>query len=128
MPYFIPLGANMKTYSMIDTRHGLNEPIELKLERYAENGNMALEADCISEYQGYRIREPWARFSVNLSHKLPDDLIAIKDWSENEGVAAMLAEEGLIEPFPAHSTQVGYVTAHIYRITDKFRTTFGIGD
>lgn len=109
----------MKGYRMKDTRHGLDEEINLFRDVYHEPQNHALQAVCLDG-------TPWATFSVNPPHKMAENLIAIKDWSENEGVAELLIQEGLIEPEPVHWIPSGYVVIEIYRITDKFRQVFEV--
>lgn len=62
---------------------------------------------------------PWATATVNLPHEdLPDGLVAIKDWSENEGMADLLSRNGLIAPQPSCTIPTGHVEAPVYALTD----------
>lgn len=59
--------------------------------------------------------EPVTRATVNIpEHHLNEDEVAIKDWSENEGMVEALVEAGVIHP-PHRHIQSGYVQVPIAR-------------
>ena len=92
-----------------DNRFGNLRMVALSLGRY-ENGNLAL--------QGFLTDgEPWAKYSVNMGTPLPDDQIAIKDWSENEGVEDVLIYANIIEAEPICLLHNGFIEAPVYRLT-----------
>jgi hypothetical protein len=92
-----------------DTRFGLNETVRVQFERYP-NGQLALllvTAD----------REPWLTATSTISSAVPTGCIAVKDWSENEGVPAILLQSGVIEGDPVARVSSGFVAIPIYRLT-----------
>lgn len=59
--------------------------------------------------------EPFMTASVNLGVGLPDGCIAIKDWSENEGIFDALVNAGIIED-AGYSLPSGFVEAKIAKL------------
>jgi hypothetical protein len=57
--------------------------------------------------------------TVNLGHKMKDETIIIKDYSENEGVAQCFIDMGFIEPKPVKSYMSGFVTLYEYKLKDE---------
>jgi hypothetical protein len=80
----------------------------LEASRYAETGNVALLL--LVEKTG----APYATASVNPEASLPDDRVAIKDYSENKGVAEALVKAGVLGeeddayelPFPVYKLRI----------------------
>ena len=58
---------------------------------------------------------PVAVATVNLPElALAADEVAIKDYSENEGILALLIAAGVVSP-PQYQVRSGYVTLHVCR-------------
>lgn len=51
-------------------------------------------------------------------HKLPPNYVAIKDYSENQGVLKQLVKEGVID-WPAYESPSGYVNIPICKLKMK---------
>lgn len=87
----------MKTFTL-NTPYGSYQckPVLLK---YADNDRPALRLVDAED------NSPIAQASVNFPEvNIPDGYIAIKNWSENEGVLESLMEAGIVsEPFSYHS-------------------------
>ena len=62
---------------------------------------------------------PICRCTVNISRPIPDDRIAIKDWSENEGMDVTLKEMNIIQGDPVDCELSGFVTIDIYMLGEK---------
>lgn len=103
-----------------DPRYGNKHPITLHLTRYASNGNIALQS-IVHDPKGFS--EPWCSYSVNTDVKLPDNMVAIKDWSENEGCIEILLREGVIEANENGEAfgliPCGLAIAEIYKLTPR---------
>jgi hypothetical protein len=95
---------------IIDNRFGADTVVSPWFERY-QNGQLALEL--VEADTG----EDWCMASVALPAGLPDDLIAIKNWSENEGMSGILERAGLIEGQPVQNVRSGFVQVPVYRLT-----------
>jgi hypothetical protein len=94
---------------VIDTRFGLNEAVRVQFARY-RNGQIALS---LVTQDG----EPWLDATCSLPSPVPAHCVAIKNWSENDGVPAMLLAAGVIEGAPVAHTASGFVAVPIYRLT-----------
>ncbi|OJG93018.1 hypothetical protein RV15_GL002152 [Enterococcus silesiacus] len=57
--------------------------------------------------------------SVNTGDKLDSSEVAIKTWSENEGIAVALVNAGVILPELQYIIPTGYVAAEVYKLTDE---------
>ena len=102
-----------------DTRFDMNETVRVQFERYP-NGQLALllvTAD----------REPWLTATSAISTPIPIGCIAVKDWSENEGVPAILLQAGVIEGDPVAQVSSGFVAIPIYRLTAAAALAAGVG-
>ena len=65
---------------------------------------------------------PFLRVTVNLPGVgVPKDCIAIKSWSENEGIVQNLIQWGVIEPLPTMEVKTGHVVAPVHRLTEEFQ-------
>lgn len=80
-------------------------------DRYQTNGNLALSVT--SETEG-----PITTCTVNTDVTLPEDCIAVKNYSENEGMDKTLADMGIIGEKIGHIAS-GWVTIPVFRLTDK---------
>lgn len=63
--------------------------------------------------------EPWATASVNPLLELPEGYVAIKNWSENEGIERDLLDAGIVEGQPVKHIPSGFVTIPVYKLTQK---------
>lgn len=62
---------------------------------------------------------PVATATVNVvEEKLPEDLIFIKDYSENTGMVKALTMAGIIIPKEIHTVQSGHVWISAYKLTE----------
>ena len=92
------------------------EEVVLELSRYHSNGNKALQLYSLDG-------EPILTATANPhppGDVVPDHLLPVKDWSENEGVVDGLKKAGIIEGEPELMIPSGFVTIDCYRITAKF--------
>ena len=60
-------------------------------------------------------REPFGMITVNVQQELKPGRVAIKDWSENEGLLDILVEEGIISE-PLAYIPSGFVEIPICRL------------
>jgi hypothetical protein len=84
---------------------------EVVFSYYTDNDNLAI---ALRDEDGF----PFATASVNLID-LPQNQVAIKDWSENEGMVDALIEAGIIEEEPIRFLTSGFVMAPVHVLTDK---------
>lgn len=78
------------------------------------NGNKAIEL--IDPEDGERV----AIATVNMiEEKIDSDVVFIKNYSENEGMAASFINANIIYPEPIHSVKAGFVNILAYRLTGK---------
>ena len=86
------------------------------------NGNLALEIMGAegTEYEG----EPIVRVTVNPGCAVADGHIAIKDYSENEGMVEFCKKIGIIEGNPTQVIPSGYVEITVYKLTDSGKELF----
>ncbi len=82
---------------------------DLSIGRYA-NGRMGF--DLFDAQEG----DPVAKCTINLpDHDLAQDEVAIKNYSENEGMLESLQQAGVVGPV-LRSVQSGFVTIPICRL------------
>jgi len=89
-----------------------------QIGKYA-NGNLAIEI--WSNEEG-----PITKVTVNPDIYIDHDRIAVKDYSENEGMADWLISENLIEEEPIESITSGFVKIPIYELTPHGKEMFGV--
>lgn len=82
-----------------------------QVSRYTENNNLAI---AIYDDEGMI-----ANVTTNPGVGLIDDYIAVKDYSENEGMMSALAELGIIVSEPALSLPSGFVFIPVCALTDE---------
>jgi len=79
------------------------------------NGNLALE---IIGAEGTKWEgEPIARVTVNPDQAVPNDCIAIKDYSENEGMVEFCQNLGIIAE-RVTTISSGWVEIPVYKLSD----------
>ena len=92
-----------------------NEELHLQFGRYKDTNMVALQ---LYDSNGF----PYMTASFN-PVKVPDTdttrLIAIKDWSENEGIEKALLDNNVFEKF-VKSIPTGYVNGSVYIVNKKF--------
>jgi hypothetical protein len=87
------------------------EPVRVEFARYG-NGRVAIKL--FSEED----RAPWITASVNLPDVVMEpDCIAIQNHEGNTGIAALLVENGILEPYVIDIRPSGFVSIPIYRLT-----------
>jgi hypothetical protein len=85
----------------------------LTLGRYPNN---RLALDLVSDDE---LHEPVARCTSNIPDMdLADDEVAIKDYSENEGMFECLYKHHIIQ-LPTREVQSGFVTLPVCKLTDE---------
>ena len=87
----------------------------LEFDQYQNNLSTAISLIGLEgEYAG----EPIATASVNVPNlTLPTDQVAIKDWSENEGVLKALVDAGVVKVL--YQVPTGYAIAHVCQILKR---------
>ena len=96
-----------------------NQELRLSFGRYQDTNMVALQLWTTGEYP-----EPYMTASFN-PVEVPDTdttrLIAIKDWSENEGIEKALLDNNVFEKF-IKTIPTGYVDGSIYIVNKEFLT------
>lgn len=82
----------------------------LEWATYAKPANISLQLWCAAG--------PLATASVNVPQQLPDGVMGVKDWSENEGMLQFLVDNGLVEDTGLTLTS-GFVVIHLVRVIRK---------
>lgn len=98
----------------IETSYATYTDCYFSIEQYRDNGNTAIMI--MSKNEG-----PIMTATVNID-KLPFNCVAIKDYSENCGIAKALVEAKVIEAEPYEYIPSGFVVIPFYRLTDRFAT------
>tara|TARA_R100001198_G_C5140177_1_gene154341 strand:- start:74 stop:388 length:315 start_codon:yes stop_codon:yes gene_type:complete len=92
-----------------------NEELNLQFGRYQDTNMVALQ---LYDSNGF----PYMTASFN-PVEVPDTdttrLIAIKDWSENEGIEKALLDNNVFEKF-VKSIPTGYVNGSVYIVNKEF--------
>jgi len=86
------------------------------------NGNLALEAMGAEGTQ--EEGDPIVRVTVNPGVPVPEDCIAVKNYSENEGMDNLLISLGIIEDTPVARIPSGFVEIPVYRLTESGKELF----
>lgn len=99
------------------TKYGNYENCSFRASRYSDNGNLALIVESPEEGTIMTV-------SVNPGLKLGDDVLAVKNYSENEGIDDTLRELGIIHGEPVSVIPSGWVDIPVYKLTEKGRELF----
>lgn len=103
----------MKELTVVDNRFGRNKTLIAGICFYeGKDMQIAIRLFCEND-------EPHSVATVCLMKKPPKECIWVKGWSENDGMADMLIEAGLIHPEIKDVAQSGFVQVYAYRMTDK---------
>ena len=100
-----------------------NEELHLQFGRYKDTNMVALQ---LYDSNGF----PYMTASFNpvevpdisesaISYKDTNRMIAIKDWSENEGIEKALLDNNVFEKF-VKSIPTGYVNGSVYIVNKEF--------
>ena len=94
-----------------------NTIVELYQAKYCEPNNIALVA-CTND-NGFK--EEFGIVSVNPSEVLKNGHVAIKNWSENEGILNVLIREGVVST-PSHFIKSGFVDIPVCKLLVELPT------
>ena len=83
----------------------------IEFSKYQVNGNTAITL--LTNYG-----QPMAVATINLGTLKPN-LVAIKNYSENEGIEEFLIKNDIIKTEPIHYIDSGYVSIPVYELTEK---------
>lgn len=98
---------------IIDDRFGNKEAVDVVFHRYLGSNNVAIRLVC-------ETGEQWCMASVNVpGNPLSDELVAIKTYSENEGIDAILIRAGIIQSEPLRYLACGHAITPIFRLTSE---------
>ena len=93
------------------TQYGDYENCFFQVGKYT-SGNIAISI--VSENDG-----PITHCTTSSNLKYPDNTIAVKYWSENEGMEEFLIKMGIIESEPCDMDVTLPMTPSIYKLTEK---------
>lgn len=94
---------------LIDNRFGTNQALNVCFATY-RNGQRAIRLETPDG-------EPWTDATRAVGCPLPADCVAIKDYSENEGLLALLVKAGVLEPQQLATIPSGFVELPVHRLT-----------
>ena len=105
----------MKTTGRYQTAWGAQSPdLRVKFSTYHEPAERV--AIVLEELDG---KAQWAVASVNLPDApIGTNQVAIKDYSENEGIADFLVTLGILEPDVDFSVNSGFVSIPVYNLSE----------
>ena len=98
-----------KIMQIIDNRFGFSQTLAVRFATY-RNGQRALRLETLGG-------DPWTDATRAVDTPLPADCVAIKDYSENEGLLALLINAGVVEPTPLTTIPCGFVNLPVHRLT-----------
>lgn len=80
------------------------------------NGNLALQMVAVEggDYEG----EPICTVTVNPGFEIPDSQIAVKNWSENNGIDVFLESLGIVGKRMGEIPS-GFVTIPVFELTES---------
>ncbi len=99
---------NCFTYNCFGTNY---ENCKIATARYNNTQNLAL---LLNDEEGEGI----TTLTTNLK-KLPEGMVCIKNWSENQGVEDFLINAGIVRKYPVCHIQSGFVAAPVYALTEE---------
>ena len=107
----------MSTFTYI-SKYGIYHDCYFR-KGYYENKNLAIEIWNTTE-------GPIIRVTVNPYVKLPDDRIAIKNYSENEGMVDWLVSHDIIEEDAMQIIVSGLVELPVHALTENGKKYLGL--
>ena len=99
------------------TKYATYENCQWNARQYG-NGNLALQ---VVDDEGVI-----CTCTVNPGERVDDGRVAIKDYSENEGMVDTLLEMGIIKGKPLYTIPSGFVQIPVYELTDKGLSLWGL--
>ena len=103
------------SFQFVDQRFSFNQPVTAEFHRYRGSNNIAIQ---LVDEGG----TPWCMASVNVPDEiLGEDVVALKTYSENEGIDSILVSAGVIENPPVRYIGSGFVMIPVYRLTEAAR-------
>ncbi|GIL13717.1 MAG: hypothetical protein BroJett038_24370 [Chloroflexota bacterium] len=103
----------------VDKRQGHDMPVRVVFGTYREGGTPCIQL--LTREDG-ELCEPWLTATVNLPEHagmLGEGEVWIRDYSENEGVARLLLENGILAGGPVRTATAGHALVHAYRLSDE---------
>lgn len=94
-------------------------PCAMRFARYRSTQNIAVQLvvnNPDGTFEQAMHGEPMCMATTNLT-ALPDGQIAIKNWSENDGIVNSLVKAGLIEPEACGQIENDFVSAPVHKLT-----------
>lgn len=107
----------MKHYTY-ESKYGTYEDCYFQLGRYTNNN---LAVFIVSRTEG-----PITKVTINPDTRIPDTMIAIKDYSENEGMVDWLISMDIIERDPVFTIPSGYVDVPVHLLTRTGKEILGL--
>jgi hypothetical protein len=100
------------------SKYAMYSDCKFRTGRYG-NGNLALQVESLTEGLV-------CTCSVNPGVPLPDNELAVKDWSENEGMVEELKRQQVIfgDPVKTLNTEYGFVKIKVFALTDYGESMF----
>ena len=80
----------------------MSQPANLAITRYANNGNIAL---MLLADDG----EPQMKCTINRDGTVPDNIVVVKDYAENEGMLNAAIAAGIVIPIREYTVPNSYV-------------------
>lgn len=103
--------------SFIDSRFGTPTLVRPEFANYGSTGALALMLVIDGNQKGSQDGEPWAHASVNVPPQHPQNLehgeLAIKNWSENMGLADLMVKAGILK---ASEKMVDHIPVHMLTV------------
>ncbi len=89
-----------------------------QVRRYS-NGRLAILLFAFTDDNSFI--EPWATATVNMPDaEIPETETCIKDYAENDGLAALLGKAKIIEPEVKQYLRSGFVEIPVHTLTQEF--------
>lgn len=108
----------MENYFTYKSRYDEYQNCYFRTGRYP-NGNLAI--GIYNANQG-----PITKVTINPDITLPDDIIAIKNYSENSGIVEWLVSEGIVEELAESRVDYRWVSIPLHKLTEKGKQMLGI--
>ena len=89
-----------------------NEELSLKFGRYKDTNLISLQ---LYDNKGF----PYMVASFNLDIEPMEPIMAVKNWSENEGIEQALIDHGIITRCVG-TIQQGFIEANLHKVNEKF--------
>ena len=108
------MGMTDKHTFTCKTKYGDYNDCYFKAGHYT-NGNVAILIESGED------EEPIMTATVNPWQEVTDDCVAIKNYSENEGIVDVLKEQGIITGKPEYEIPSGYVVIPVYKLAEGWK-------